>query len=357
MRLLVITNMFPTSRDPYFGTFVKNFVNMMSELNVNGVTKCIYKGRTYKSVKGIVEYLFFYWRIFKTLILEKYDIIYIHTISYTIIPILLISPFRKLRIVFNVHGADVLTRSNLADILKKIAKPLIRKADMLVSPSFFFKKILLREFPFVPEKKIFVSPSGGINKKFFSKYNKERKESYTIGYVSRISEDKGWDTLLKSAVILKERKKIFKIVFAGKGTQVDEFKTMIKDLALADVVTYIGPVEHESLPALFQSFDIFVFPTKLQESLGLVGLEAMACHVPVIGSKIGGLTDYILDGSNSYFFEPGNENDLANKLEEYMHLDSNKKDDISSNAYRTALDYESYSISYKLYNKLISLIN
>lgn len=51
--------------------------------------------------------------------------------------------------------------------------------------------------------------------------------------------------------------------------------------------------------------DLFVFPTQLEESLGLVGLEAMACGVPVIGSCIGGLTDYIEEGTNGFFSSRG----------------------------------------------------
>lgn len=49
----------------------------------------------------------------------------------------------------------------------------------------------------------------------------------------------------------------------------------------------------------------------------LVGLEAMACEVPVIGSYIGGLKDYIKDKENGFFFTPGNAEELSNKIELY----------------------------------------
>ncbi|MES9794017.1 glycosyltransferase [Priestia megaterium] len=42
-------------------------------------------------------------------------------------------------------------------------------------------------------------------------------------------------------------------------------------------------------------------------------MEAMACGAPVIGSQIGGLKDYIIDGKNGLFFEPKNVDELASQ--------------------------------------------
>lgn len=67
------------------------------------------------------------------------------------------------------------------------------------------------------------------------------------------------------------------------------------------MIKYIGPIPYHSLPEIYCTLDLFIFPTCLEESLGLVGLEAMACEVPVIGSYIGGLKDYIKDKENGFF--------------------------------------------------------
>lgn len=99
----------------------------------------------------------------------------------------------------------------------------------------------------------------------------------------------------------------------------------IRDLYLDNLIKYIGPIPYHSLPEIYCTLDLFIFPTCLEESLGLVGLEAMACEVPVIGSYIGGLKDYIKDKENGFFFTPGNAEELSNKIELYLSLSSSEK--------------------------------
>jgi len=53
----------------------------------------------------------------------------------------------------------------------------------------------------------------------------------------------------------------------------------------------------------------------LSEGLGQVGLEAMACGTPVVGSRVGGVPDYVLDGRTGLLFEAGRAGDLAEKLD------------------------------------------
>lgn len=67
--------------------------------------------------------------------------------------------------------------------------------------------------------------------------------------------------------------------------------------------------------ALFYSaIDIFCFPTyRKSDSLGLVGLEAMACGCIVIASNMAGPTSYIKDQENGFFFKPRDGKDLNQK--------------------------------------------
>ncbi len=117
---------------------------------------------------------------------------------------------------------------------------------------------------------------------------------------------------------------------------------MIIDLGLAADVSYIGPVRQTELPAVYRSFDVFVFPTvRAAESLGLVGLEAMACGVPVIGSNTGGLTGYISHGENGFLFEPGNVKELADRIVMFCNLARSERQALSQQAIRTARSYDS----------------
>lgn len=360
IRLLTVANMYPSDKDPVYGTFVRNFVDETKRLNPSGKNDIVViKGRRCNAIAKLAAYISFYTRLTARLLFGKYDLIYIHTITFPIPPVRLIGLLKQLPIVFNVHGDDVLPSGKLKKVLKKIAIPEVRKAKMVVSPSEYFKNVLLEEIPGLEAEKIFVSPSGGIDAKFFT--NKPAEASGDnipcIGYVSRIDIGKGWDTFLHALSILQSRGIRFKAVIAGRGAQTPMMLKMVSDLKLNDCVEYIGPVSQNDLPKLYASFEIFAFPsTRRNESLGLVGIEAMAAGVPVIASNMAGPAGYVSHGSNGYLFSPGDHTELASQIENYLMLPLPEKAAMKKNAIATACSFESSKVSNALFNKLKTLI-
>lgn len=347
--------MYPSQKDPVYGTFVEVFVKNIRCQNTSGQTDIIViRGRNGKLLTKLWKYIKFYISIFFSLIFRKYDIIYVHTITYPIPPILLVSYFKTLPLVLNVHGGDVLTRGIVSTLLKKTSARLLKKAKLIVSPSNFFKQILINEFPFLSNNQIFISPSGGVEAIFFNNKTKQN-ETFTMGYVSRIDEAKGWDVFLQALSLLVKRGIKIQAIIVGRGAKTKDMLKMIESLSLDAYVHYIGPVPYVQLPNIYSMFDLFVFPTYLEESLGLVGLEAMASGIPVVGSKIGGLQDYIIHNYNGYLFSPLNANELAYCVETYLSLPEERQIAMQNNAFHTALQYDSKLISTKLYEKIISL--
>ena len=353
--------MYPSKSDPVYGTFVKVFVDNLASFNgVKDTSVVVIRGRNGGLFSKIKKYIYFYLGILYRVLFFNYDIIYVHTITFPIIPLRIACLFRhRLPLVFNVHGGDVLVRSKFAKFLKKSAEPLLRRALLVVSPSYFFQSVLLREFPFLSSERIFVSPSGGVSDFFYESVKKDipikEKKPFVIGYVSRIDQKKGWDVFLSAISILRNQGFACKAIIAGRGAQENDLWKLIEKLDLNDDVNYVGPVQYEKLPELYSLFDIFVFPTCLEESLGLVGLEAMACGVPVIGSRIGGLMDYISDGKNGYLFSPGNIIELTEKIKAFVSLSMKDKNEMQNAAMQTALLFKSTDILSSLYLKLKEL--
>ncbi|MEP3573317.1 MAG: glycosyltransferase, partial [Ekhidna sp.] len=73
------------------------------------------------------------------------------------------------------------------------------------------------------------------------------------------------------------------------------------------------------------------------ESLGLVGIEAMACGVPVIGSDIGGITEYLKDEENGFVFSYQNDNGVYLSVKKFMALTNQEKINMSKKAEETSL--------------------
>lgn len=136
---------------------------------------------------------------------------------------------------------------------------------------------------------------------------------------------------------------------AGRGNQESLLKDSIKHYGLEKIVTYIGPVAHEKLPEIYNRFDVFAFTTTTTESLGLVGIEAMACGVPVIGSDFAGPKCYIADGVNGYLFRKGDATDLTLKLKKYLDSTPYEKESLSKGARCTAKNYDTHTVMSSLF--------
>lgn len=356
MRVLLVSNMYPTKETPTFGTFVKVFADGLSEYRPGyEIDMVVIEGASKGKLEKLFKYIRFYTHLLFNLLFRSYDIVYVHTITFPTPPLRIASMFRNLNLIFNVHGVDVLTKSRLAERLKQLCRPLLMKSRYVVVPSSYFKRIVISEFPELDEEKLIVSASGGVEKKFFSlKMQRQSADRIKIGYVSRIVKGKGWDVFLKALKILDDRKVTFEAILIGTGTEVDELIKSIEESDYRNMVEYLGAVGHDKLPDYYKSMDLFVFPSE-SESLGLVGLEAMAANVPVIGSNIGGIATYVKDGVNGFLFTPGNAIELADNIVKFAGLDETLRNKMMQSAYNTAMEYETSVVLKKLFNVIFPI--
>jgi N-acetyl-alpha-D-glucosaminyl L-malate synthase BshA len=92
-----------------------------------------------------------------------------------------------------------------------------------------------------------------------------------------------------------------RLLLVGDGPDMAEVVRLTRAHGLSDDVLFLG--DQEQVVPLLSVSDLFLMPS-VQESFGLAALEAMACEVPVIASRIGGLPDLIEDGVTGFLFAP-----------------------------------------------------
>ncbi|MCK4835328.1 MAG: N-acetyl-alpha-D-glucosaminyl L-malate synthase BshA [Candidatus Aminicenantes bacterium] len=96
----------------------------------------------------------------------------------------------------------------------------------------------------------------------------------------------------------------------GEGPMQSGMMRLARDLEIEDRVNFLGAFN--DLGPVIVSSRLMLLPS-LQESFGLVALESMACGVPVVASRVGGLPEVIEDGINSCLFESGNLDEAIEK--------------------------------------------
>lgn len=351
MRILLVSNMYPSELHPYYGTFVERFCEQLDELKIE-YSKSVMTGSNTKLEK-IRKYIFFYVESFAKALWGNFDLVYIHYPSYSALGVLAARKLRKFPIYVNLHGSDTIPVNSSHERMLKFSERAVALADKVVVPSEYFKRIAGEKFNY-PLNQIFVYPSGGIDKRVFKKQDSEKIQTVKAGlgissdemivsFIGRMVRAKGWDTFLEAAKIVTEHGYNVRFLMVGSGSD---------DLLVADYIERNRMTNVMRLPQqpqgklvdLYNISDVFVFSSS-SESLGLVGLEAMACGTPVIASDYAGPGEYVIDGENGYKFTMGDSSALAEKIEAFLNSRVTEREVLSLGALRTAEKYGAENIA------------
>lgn len=85
--------------------------------------------------------------------------------------------------------------------------------------------------------------------------------------------------------------------------------------------TIVKMFQLDEMPDVYRGSDVFVLPAEKNETLGQTFIEAMACGLPVIGAKTGGIPEIITDSYNGYLVPPADSSILAQRIESIIKDD------------------------------------
>lgn len=126
---------------------------------------------------------------------------------------------------------------------------------------------------------------------------------------------KGPDILLNAFKNVKNDVPDVQLVYAGRGPMENSLRAKVNEMELVDSVHFAGFVPEEIKPLYYHAADIFSLPsTNLAESFGIVNLEAMACGLPIVASRLGGIPEIVKDKESGLLIEPYNVNELSKCL-------------------------------------------
>ncbi len=189
-----------------------------------------------------------------------------------------------------------------------------RSVDAVIAISQGVKRVLVEGG--VPAEKVEIVPSG-ID---FSVYERDlprdylRKEfgfsesDYLVGIVAHLEDHKGHRYLLEAARILMRRTRRIKVVIVGEGSLKLELTRQAEQLEIRGVVYFLG--FREDIPNILASLDLFVLSSHL-EGLGSSLLDAMACRLPVVATRTGGIPEIVRHRKTGLLVPPKNPEALA----------------------------------------------
>ena len=207
-------------------------------------------------------------------------------------------------------------------VLRSYEKKLMKRSDALIAVSKYTVDELTELYG-IDEKKIHVIYNGVDVQKFKPKPNKAElrrefgleKEKKIVLFVGRLYHRKGLEILLRSIPPVLQEFSNVKFVISGKGFKQKEesLRNLAEQLDIEDHVSFLGYVPDEKLPSMYAASDIFVLPA-IYENFPFAILEAQSTGLPVISTKVGGITEFLVDNENGFLIEPGDPTQLTQKL-------------------------------------------
>jgi glycosyltransferase involved in cell wall biosynthesis len=137
-------------------------------------------------------------------------------------------------------------------------------------------------------------------------------------FVGEIVPRKGLHLLVDACSLLwRDGYRKWTLVVVGDGPQRTELDGVIKSAGFDDRIKWAGWVSYGNLGKYFQQSDALIFPT-LEDTWGMVALEAMAFGKPVICSKWAGAAEMVSDNLSGYIVDPGRPDQLASKMKQFI---------------------------------------
>jgi N-acetyl-alpha-D-glucosaminyl L-malate synthase BshA len=256
---------------------------------------------------------------------EKLDLLHVHyAIPHSISAILAresLKPNRYLPVVTTLHGTDItlvgadrsylpITRygivqsdgvTAISNYLKNATREIFHFDDITVIPNFVCQKDYLRRPS--PELRKRLAPSDEPLLVHVSNFRPVKRPVDCVEILARVLE-KGIST---------------RLVMVGDGSERTNAEHRARCLGIYDRCSFVG--KQPNIVDYLSVSDVLLLPSE-QESFGLAALEAMACEVPVVASRVGGVPEVVDDGETGFLSEVG---DVEKMGADAAHLLADKR--------------------------------
>jgi glycosyltransferase involved in cell wall biosynthesis len=213
-------------------------------------------------------------------------------------------------LVITGWGADIFD-SPKNFFMRRLLMYSFAKADAMSVLSVITKK----EISKYTQKDVQLIPFG-VNTEKFDAVDRSNRDIVRIGTVRTLSEKYGIEYLIRAFAQVASIRTNVVLDIVGDGPQREFLVELTKTLGVSDKVTFHGYVnqnnEFERYKKLLDSFDIFSILSIIDsETFGVASVEASACGLPVVATRVGGLPEVVSENHSGLLVPPQNADETA----------------------------------------------
>ena len=326
MKLLIITNLFPNNKEANRGIFNKQQFEELSKLceikvvapipyfrfsisevpeeeKIEGIEayhpRYLVTPKLFRSLYGLFFFFGVFGRVKKIYKSFPFDAILATWVYPDGFASSVIARILKKPLIIKVHGSDVNIFTKYF-LRRKMILHAFKRAKKIIAVNNTLKEKIV-DLGISPDKIEVISNAVRIDlfkpmdktwckKRFFIPSKKK-----VVLYVGNLEKIKGVDILISAMEHLSARN-IYLIV-VGDGSLRDLLKSKAKALGLEANILFVGPWPHSEIGLWLNAADVVCLPSR-NEGCPNVVLEALACGVPIVASRVGGIPEIVNDGEN-----------------------------------------------------------
>jgi len=334
-KVLVITNIFPNNVEPHSGAFNLYQFSALAEvidLKVVAPVPWLLGTKIYATFKGFgrvgrvkfeenlsglkvfhpkfyniwamqfLSGIIFFLSVFNTIrrisASFKFNLI-IATWAYPdAFASLFIAKIFRVPFIVKVHGSDILCVKN--PLIVQMIKYMLKRADRIICVSQDLKS-KIGTMGITDMSKVYVLYNGtDLNE--FKPIEKEEVRTKVnlpckkqiITYIGTLKTSKGVYILLDAFLNLVHsvKNKNFHLIFLGEGPEKEKLRNKVKSYNLESAIDFLGVKPHKEVPLFINASDVIILPS-FSEGVPNAILESLACGVPVVATRVGGIPEIV----------------------------------------------------------------
>lgn len=376
MKVLIISHLYPSERNPSYGVFVheqvkelkkqgcevtvispvkyspfplnliskkwKKFSEIPLKEVIDGIT--VYHPRYPSLPKNIFfeksgQYMYtcIHKLVTELHLQERFNLIHAHVALPNGYAAYKLSKLLKCPYVLTIHGQDFQKTIHYNDKCKQRIETALLHANKVFLVSTKLER-LLNEASFKGKIDYTIIPNGVDLEKLHNSNGEAnfRTKGPKLLSVSNLYKEKAIDINLKAVSLLKENHPNLEYIVVGDGPEKHNLEILAKDLGIENHVLFLGAFKHEAVLEIMKECDVFSMPST-NEAFGVVYIEAMAQGKPIIGCKGEGPQDIIIDRENGFLIDKNDVEQLSSIID-LLFSDKSLRYEIGEKAIQTVED-------------------